>query len=163
MDDEFDISIRPLRDGDEAWTCTDIMASADAWTKLGYGREYIHRNVVNPMNETYVALAEEQVIGVIVLCMKTPLVKGYISALAVRSDWRGRGVGRKLIEHAEQRVFRESPNLFLCVSSFNEDARRFYERCGFTAVGELNDFVIAGAAEVLMRKTIGAWTNFTKK
>ena len=31
---------------------------------------------------------------------------------------------------AEARILRESPNVFICVSSFNPDARRLYERQG---------------------------------
>ena len=51
------------------------------------------------------------------------------------------------MRHAEERIFRESPNVFLC--------RRLYERLGYTLVGELTDYIVAGHAELLYRKTIG--------
>jgi [ribosomal protein S18]-alanine N-acetyltransferase len=45
-------------------------------------------------------------------------------------------------------------HLFLCVSSFNTSARRLYERCGYSAVGALPDYVIDGASEILMHKRL---------
>jgi ribosomal protein S18 acetylase RimI-like enzyme len=38
------------------------------------------------------------------------------------------------------------------VSSFNVRARRLYERRGYEAVAELEDYVIDGASEILMHK-----------
>jgi ribosomal protein S18 acetylase RimI-like enzyme len=69
-------------------------------------------------------------------------------------------VGAQLLAFVERRVFREAPNLFLFVSSFNEGARRFYEAHGYELVGEVTDFLVAGHGECLMRKSLGpllAW------
>jgi len=41
------------------------------------------------------------------------------------------------------------------VSSFNPRARALYERLGYEMIGELKDYLIEGASELLMRKTIG--------
>jgi ribosomal protein S18 acetylase RimI-like enzyme len=73
----------------------------------------------------------------------------------VAAERRGRGIGARLVSYAEARIFRESPNVFLCVSSFNPDARRLYERLGYALVGELTDYIVAGHSELLFRKTIG--------
>ena len=80
---------------------------------------------------------------------------GYIQLLGVASEFRGRGVGKALIEFAERRIFRETPNVFICVSDFNREAQGFYAKLGYQTVGELTDFIIAGHAEILLRKTIG--------
>jgi ribosomal protein S18 acetylase RimI-like enzyme len=69
--------------------------------------------------------------------------------------WRNRGIGAKLIRHVEQRVFRQHPNVFLCVSSFNRGAQRFYKRMGFKRVGEIPDYIVKGHSEYLVRKTRG--------
>jgi [ribosomal protein S18]-alanine N-acetyltransferase len=58
------------------------------------------------------------------------------------------------------RIFQESPNVFMCVSTFNPDARRLYERLGYTAVGELSDYLVPGHGEVLLRKSRGPWSEF---
>jgi ribosomal protein S18 acetylase RimI-like enzyme len=65
-----------------------------------------------------------------------------------------------MIEFAEQRIFRQSPNVFLCVSSFNKHAQKLYERLGYQHVGELPDFVVRGYSEILMRKTRGPLLEF---
>lgn len=65
-----------------------------------------------------------------------------------------------MIAWAEERIFRQSPNVFLCVSSFNERAQRFYGRLGYERVGELPDFLTVGHAEIILRKTRGAWLEF---
>ena len=159
----FDTTIRRISSDDEAWQCADIMASTEPWITLGSTRDMTHRHVSNPLAEAYIALAGEEVVGVIVLAINVPLIKGYISGLAVKPPWRNRGIGARLLAHAEQRIFGDSPNVFLCVSSFNPDAQRFYLRRGYEQVGELKDFTLAGASELLMRKTIGPWREFAKK
>jgi hypothetical protein len=76
---------------------------------------------------------------------------GYIQSVAVPNDCRGRGVGTALIEFAERRVLRETPNVFICVSSFSPDARRLCERLGYTVPGELTDYIIRGQSESCSR------------
>jgi ribosomal protein S18 acetylase RimI-like enzyme len=61
---------------------------------------------------------------------------------------------------AERRILAETPNVFICVSSFNDGARRLYERLGYEVVGELKDYIVAGHSEILLRKTIGPLTGF---
>jgi hypothetical protein len=46
------------------------------------------------------------------------------------------------------------------VSSFNPDARRLYERLGYSVVGELKDLIVPGHSEILLRKTLGPLTEF---
>ena len=145
----------------EAWDCADLMASTEPWITLQRTREHTHRAVSNPHFESYVAVAsDEQIVGVVTIAVEVPLIKGYIAALAVKQSHRNQGIGAQLLAHAENRIRRDSPNVFLCVSSFNSDAQRFYERHGYQQVGVLKDFIIAGASEHLMRKTNGPWNAF---
>jgi ribosomal protein S18 acetylase RimI-like enzyme len=81
----------------------------------------------------------------------------------VAPRWRGQGVGRKLVDFAEERVFGQHPNMFICVSSFNHDAQRFYRRLGYEVVGELKDYLVPGHSEILLRKTIGSLAQFRRK
>jgi len=158
-----DVQIRRLHGDDEAWVCADIMAATDPWITLGRRREHTYAQVTRPLVETSVAVAAGEIVGVIIVAMELPLIKGYIMALAVADGSRDRGIGSRLLAFAEERIFRESPNVFLCVSSFNADAQRFYERHGYEQVGILKDLVITGASELLMRKTKGSWQAFSNK
>jgi [ribosomal protein S18]-alanine N-acetyltransferase len=63
-------------------------------------------------------------------------------------------VGAFLLAACEQHFRPTSHHFFLCVSSFNARARAFYERHGYAKVGELPDYLIDGASEILMHKRL---------
>jgi ribosomal protein S18 acetylase RimI-like enzyme len=60
-----------------------------------------------------------------------------------------------MMEFIEDRIFKISKNVFLCVSSFNKEARKFYLKHGYQNVGLLKDYIVKGHDEILMRKTTG--------
>src|SRR5215831_9752039 len=148
------ITIRPLKGREEAETCARVMSSSEPWVTLR--RTYAHaiNTLTNPNREILLALVEDTISGFIVINMGGPFA-GYIQTICVFPECRDQGVGRALLKFAEKRIFRETPNVFLCVSSFNTDARRFYEQLGYKRVGEIEDYVVEGHSEFLMRKTLG--------
>ncbi len=135
------------------------MANTDPWITLGRGYDACARMIQDSTREVYVAEDESGVAGFIVLCMVGAFV-GYIQTVLVAPNQQGQGIGSKLVAYAEDRIFSESPNAFLCVSSFNSAARRLYERLGYRYVGELNDYLVVGHSELLFRKTRGPWSEF---
>ena len=84
---------------------------------------------------------------------------GYVRWVAVTPDARGRGVGERLMRHAEERIFEEGPNVYLLVSDFNAKAQAFYRRLGYVRVGALPDYIVPGITERLYRKTRGPILN----
>jgi len=136
------------------------MATSEPWMTLRFTRTL--KIVQDPAKEAYVAEQKGTVAGFVLLNLLGPL-RGYIQVLAVMPEWRNQGIGRKLIRFAEQRIFREAPNVFLCVSSFNTEAQRFYWRLGYKRVGEFKDYVVKGHSEILMRKTIGPIAKFRRR
>jgi [ribosomal protein S18]-alanine N-acetyltransferase len=157
-----DCAIRPLTTRGEAEQCARLMASSEPWRTLGRDYETSLRIVADSVKEVYVAYigAEtEAVAGFLILNMTGAFV-GYIQTVCVAPEWRGRGLGAIIIRFAEDRIFRETPNVFMCVSSFNTEAQRLYERLGYRRIGELTDYIVAGHSEILLRKTIGPLTNF---
>jgi ribosomal protein S18 acetylase RimI-like enzyme len=146
--------IRPLRDLGEAAACARIMSTTEPWITLGRDFDSALGVIAVADRETYVAVDDEGVAGFVVIQMRGAFV-GYVQSIAVRAESRSQGLGRQLLRFAEERILRETPNVFLCVSSFNARARSFYERLGYELVGELRDFVVAGHAELLMRKSTG--------
>jgi ribosomal protein S18 acetylase RimI-like enzyme len=143
----------------EAAACAAMMVSSQPWITLRLTREAAAAMLSDPVKEVYATRDAAGVSGFVVIDMRG-LLRGYIQILCVRPDRRGRGIGAALVRWAEERIFRESPNVFICVSSFNDGARRLYERLGFEQVGQLPDFIVAGHAEVLLRKTRGPWADF---
>jgi ribosomal-protein-alanine N-acetyltransferase len=149
-----DLIIRRLAGRAEAEACARMMASSEPWVTLGRGYEASLALLERPDREAWVAVTDGALAGFIVLVLAGAFT-GYIQTVCVAAARRGGGIGKRLVSHAEERIFRESPNVFLCVSSFNPDARRLYERLGYTLVGELKDYLVTGHSESLYRKTIG--------
>ena len=155
------ITIRRMRGSAQARACARIMASSDPWLKL---KRTFHQNLrllLDPTKEVYIAFCGRILSGFVVLHVTGPF-SGYLQCIAVAPESRGHGLGRQLIRFAEERMFRESPNVFLCVSSFNDQARRLYARLGYRRVGEFKDYIVKGHSEILMRKTLGPWATFKR-
>jgi len=146
--------VRRLRGRREAETCARMMAASEPWTTLGRGYEEQLGIIADPSREVYVAVTSGEVAGLVVVEMNGAF-RGYVKSICVAPGLRGLGVGSRLMAHAEERILGETPNVFLCVSDFNEGARRFYRRRGYEEVGELRDYLVAGRSEILMRKTVG--------
>lgn len=159
MDCLADIEIKPLEGRDRAGACARMMSSSEPWLTLG--RDY-HSSLAmftDPGREVLVADKGGEVAGFVVLIMDGPFI-GYVQSLGVDPGCRGRGLGAALMARAEERIFAATPNVFICVSSFNPGARRLYQRLGYEEIGELKDWIVAGHSEILMRKTIGPLNGF---
>jgi GNAT superfamily N-acetyltransferase len=63
----------------------------------------------------------------------------YIRHFWVEASWRGRGVGRRLMDRAEtEAVMRKCVGLYL--DTFDPAAEKFYESCGFRRFGRIDGF-----------------------
>jgi len=168
MDEQrFDVGhdpvvVRHLQNDDEVHACARIMASSEPWVTLRRDYDASLEILRDPSREVYVAVrsADSDVVGFLILIMRGAFV-GYVQTIAVREDWRGRGLGSRLVAFAESRILRVVPNVFICVSSFNGRARAFYERLGYETVGELRDYIVRGHGEWLMRKSIAPLADWT--
>ena len=113
-----------------------LMMSTDPWKTFGRTYENCLDAVTNPQKEAYGAFVDGGFLGLLVVDLTGPL-KGYIQAVCVKESARGQGIGRRLINFAEERIFSVSPNSFLCYSDFNESVRDVYEHLGYEQVGVL--------------------------
>jgi ribosomal-protein-alanine N-acetyltransferase len=154
------LSVARLANEEEARSCARLMTESEPWLTLGRTYEASLAVIQDPSREVYVARDEGRLAGFLILCMTGAFV-GYIQTICIHPDRRGEGLGSKLVEFAEQRILAESPNVFMCVSSFNSNARRLYERLGYRVVGELTDYIVQGHSEILLRKSIGPLAGFS--
>jgi ribosomal protein S18 acetylase RimI-like enzyme len=159
MPEPDDISIEKMTTESQARACARLMATSEPWITLRRDQASAMRNLYHPAVEVYVATEDETVVGFIVLTMQGPF-RGYIATVGVVPERRGQGLGTRLVRFAEERILRRAPNVFLCVSSFNHRARKFYRRLGYERIGELRDFIVPGHGEILMRKTAGPLSEF---
>jgi ribosomal-protein-alanine N-acetyltransferase len=138
-----------------------MMASSDPWVTLGMDVAACRAGFDGPCKEVFIASASGEPAGLAILQVCGSF-NGYIQILFVAEGFRGRGLGKRLLAFCEERIFGNSPNVFICVSAFNTRAFRLYEAAGFTIVGILKDFVKAGYDEWLLRKTTGSLLGYRR-
>ena len=144
-------TIWPASAAEREWAAR-LMAASDPWITLGRGIDHCRAACFHPEYELFVAGVEASPQGFILLHPRGAMSSPYIAAIAVAPEFQGCGLGGRLLRFAEDHYRGRARHMFLCVSSFNHDARRLYERLGYDVVGELKDYVIEGASEVLMHK-----------
>jgi ribosomal protein S18 acetylase RimI-like enzyme len=147
----LEVTIRKAANSDFDW-CARQMAGNDPWLTYKCSFEWCGNVLHWPGSSLYVAVAE-QAIGFILLHHKGFLGSPYIAALVVEEEFRGHGIGSKMLRFAEQN-FSGARHAYLCVSSFNCRALQLYQRHGYHKIGELPDFIADGFSEFLMGKQI---------
>jgi len=125
-----EVFIRPSQGQAEACFCVGFMIASEPWITLGLTFNQAIQRLTDPTREVHVAIVHDEIIGVVILHLPGPL-NGYIQTIAVHPDWRCRGIGTRMIEWTEERIFHQSPNVFLCVSSFNHHAQDTRGLAGF--------------------------------
>jgi len=148
------VVIRPFDAADREAVVT--LLDSDPWRRLGYVAADWIRVLATPLQgrEGFVAVSSSAVSG-FALVRPRFLAGDYLELFAVSAAARGQGVGAALLRHVESVVFARAPNFFVCVSDFNDGARRFYARHGYAHVATLDDLLVRGSAELLLRKSIG--------
>ena len=139
--------------------CAGIMVKTDPWITLGLGYEQCLKAFDGPFKETFVIKGGNEIIGFVIIQTQGAF-KGYIQTLAIDEVYRGAGYGTQLLQFCEGRILQYSPNIFICVSSFNHGAIKLYTKFGFELVGEMKDFVKKGFSELLLWKTAGPMVGY---
>lgn len=155
----MNLQIEPIVSADDAEWCARLMAGNEPWISLRRDLAACRVALANPVKERYVVRDGEERVGLLILDMTGPF-PGYIQSICVDAAARNRGVGAGMMRWAEERILRDSPNVFMCVSSFNPGALRLYQRLGFEVVGLLKSYVVDEHDEVLLRKHSGSWEAF---
>ena len=132
----------------------ELFSSSEPWKTLGITYEIARATCYDAEYLVYVAHIEEKPCGVIILDPRGVAGAPYIKSVLVEKKYRSHGIGAALIAFAENLFSQKSPHIFLCVSSFNQMARSFYERLGYSIIGELKDHIKDGESEILMYKRI---------
>lgn len=151
---QFRPIIREIRSQEEIVNCADIFTGSEPWISLGITKKAMIKTLNDPLHEVFVVIIDKQIVGTFVLQTKGAFT-GYIKSIALNKEWRGKGLGELMMKFIENKIFKSSQNVFLCVSSFNKEAQRFYQKQGYKNIGLLKDYIVNGYDEVLMRKTKG--------
>jgi ribosomal-protein-alanine N-acetyltransferase len=155
-------TIHPTTDPVVFDAMAEMMAAFDPWKILGMDAAACRASFEGGCKEVFVARWNGVPAGLAILQVCGSF-NGYIQTLFVPAAFRGRGFGKRLIEFCEERIHRESPNVFICVSTFNSRALGLYQAVGFSVVGVLKDFLKPGFDEWLLLKTIGPKLDYEPK
>ncbi|MBX3236354.1 MAG: GNAT family N-acetyltransferase [Nitrospiraceae bacterium] len=150
-----DTLIRPMQ-SDDRDAVIGLLAGSEPWTTLGFSSSDWEK-IFAPIPQSrdcFVVTCRGRIAGVGIVRPKF-LFGDYLELLGIAPDRKGQGLGRQLLAHIEQVAFARGKNLFACVTDFNQAARVFYAKHGFLEVGRLDNLLIGGSAEILLRKTIG--------
>ena len=90
---------------------------------------------------------------------QTPLTEGTwdIYWIAVAGTWRGRGVGRALLQHAEAEIRDRGGRMILIETSSKPDyqqAMMFYGCMGYLPVSVITDFYAPGDSKLTLQKLV---------
>ena len=134
--------------------CALMMSKTDPWITLGMNYHQCLKAFEGDFKEIYLISSGKDIAGFVILQV-CGTFSGYIQTICIDENYRGKGLGTKLLKFCEERILKFSPNIFICVSSFNKGAIKLYYEFGFKLVGELDNFVKEGFTELLLRKTVG--------
>jgi len=103
--------------------------------------------------EIYVALEDNKCLG-FVWVIENGIFHSfpYIHIIAVKEESRGKGIGKILLNFVEKVYFEKYSKLFLVVGDFNPQAKRLYEKLGYSLIGDIKDLYRDGITESLMMK-----------
>jgi ribosomal protein S18 acetylase RimI-like enzyme len=101
----------------------------------------------------YVVTVKGEEAGVV--SVRHPWLKGpYLELLALLPQAQNQGIGSSIMAWLESAALQHrARNLWVCASSFNARALRFYEHHGFARAARLPDLVADGYDEILLRKS----------
>jgi Acetyltransferases len=154
------IIIRLTADPKDFTVCALMMSKTDPWITLEMNYEQCLKAFEGNCKEIYVVETEDDISGFVIL-QTCGTFSGYIQTICIDEAHRGKGFGKKLLKFCEERIHKFSPNVFICVSSFNKGAIKLYYEFGFKPIGELENFVKEGFNELLLRKTVGPRVGYT--
>ncbi len=96
------------------------------------------------------AVAEGQMVGFIAGDPRVQKGFSWIATVGVLPAWRGRGIGRALMEACEARL--PTPRIRLTVRQDNDIAIRLYESLGYEGVTVWEHYYLDGANALVMEK-----------
>lgn len=158
----FEPIITITKDIDKFRSCAKIMAESDPWITLGMNYDVCLNAFNGNYKEVYIVEVGADIAGFVIIQV-CGTFSGYIQTICISENYRGKGIGTMLLRFCEERILKFSPNVFICVSSFNKGAQKLYYDFGFKLIGKLDNFVKEGFTELLLLKSAGPRVGYKAK
>ncbi len=145
--------LESLHDSSCARLAAAIVA-IEPWSVMNYPADRLAAFLATPDGgaSRYAVMSDSGEAGVV--SVRYPWLKGpYLELLALLPAAQDRGIGSAILAWLERKAIEhEARNVWVCASSFNARALRFYERHGFRRAASLPGLVADGYDEILLRK-----------
>ncbi len=152
---QAEIVLKPTEPAD-AETLGSVVAAMDPWARNGATAAMMTWSLAasDQNRRCFTIWHGADRAGAVVV--RHPWLTGpYLNLLAVVPAFQGRGLGGLALAWMETEARASGArNCFLCVAAFNDAARAFYRRNGYTDAALLDDLIKDGEDEILMRKRL---------
>jgi diamine N-acetyltransferase len=133
------------------------LAAIDPWARLGSTTERLMAGLTradDPLLRCRCLLVDGKLAGA--MAVRSDWLLGpYLLHLSVLPAFQRQGAGRWMLREFETEARRaKARNLWVCGSAFNAPALALYQSQGFVRVGLLDDLIVDGLDEVLLRKRL---------
>lgn len=133
------------------------LATMNPWQALNYSAQQLESYLLatDPALYRYTVLTQDNNAIAGIVAVRHPWLRGpYLELIGVFPERQQHGMGTAILEWFERETQSRAHNLWVLVSAFNESAKRFYLRFGFTEIGRIDALVDPQSTEILLRKTL---------
>jgi len=132
----------------------EAIVAMPPWSAMSYPADAMARFLAASGDGTSRFLIEVDGADAGAVAVRHPWLKGpYLELLALLPPFQRRGIGAGIMSWFEQAGRGlGARNLWVCASSFNDGALRFYQRHGFRPAATLPGLVAESYNEILLRK-----------
>ncbi len=121
--------------------------------KIAFSREAFEEFYFREPENFLVAKVGNEIVGYGI--GKESKGKGEIISVAVRENWRRKGIGTKIVERLIENLKRKGARkIFLHVREKNEVAISFYQKLGFKILKKIENYYSNGDSAYLMNKNV---------
>jgi len=130
------------------------IAAIPPWSVMAYPAEALARFLATVDDGASRFLVEVDGVEAGAVSIRFPWLKGpYLELLALLPPFQRQGIGAGILTWFENEASAlGARNVWVCASSFNDGALRFYESHGFKPAALLRGLVADGYDEILLRK-----------
>lgn len=145
-----------LAQKDHVGDCLSCVKHSELWETYFHSNPTIENEISKMIigKQIYIALNKaNQCIGFMGVVHSGCFRKfTYLSVIAIKSEYRSKGIGSALIRKFEKIGFEKADRVFLLVSDFNKKAQSFYKKLGYKKVGNIPDLFKKGVSENILVK-----------
>lgn len=148
----MNLTIRRSSSEDETIACARIMVTSPPWRELYFTEKQCRNNLSSPALNLHLAELGGRLVGFVATRSTGMEGEPLLEYICVEEEYRGRGIGTRLLEFVEKELYPEADNIYLFVSDINPRAIGLYERLGYEEVGKLSNYNLWGQTEYIYRK-----------